>query len=87
MKLKSEYITQDVGDMQIMVAAGKEAEAFSGLVKSNKTAAFIVSLLKEETTEDAIVNSILDRYDVDRNTAETDVHKIIEQLTSIGAIK
>ena len=41
MKLKNEFITQDIDDTQFLVPVG--AEAFSGIVRSNKTAAFIVN--------------------------------------------
>ena len=52
MKLKDDFITQDIDDTQFLVPIG--AEAFQGLVRSNKTAAFIVDCLKEETTPEDI---------------------------------
>ena len=48
MKLKKEFITQDVDDMQVMVST--DNKLFSGIVRSNKSAAFIVNCLKEDTT-------------------------------------
>ena len=40
MKLKPDFITQNIEDTQFLIAIG--GEAFSGIVRSNKTAAFIV---------------------------------------------
>lgn len=40
MKLKDDFITRNMGDKQIMVSAGGE---FTGMVRSNKSAAFIGS--------------------------------------------
>ena len=48
MKLKREFITQQIGDRQYMVASG--TSSFKGMISSNSTAAFIVDCLKEETT-------------------------------------
>ena len=86
MKLKEGFVTHQIQGTQMMVAAGKAAKQFHGLVRSNETAAFIVDCLKRETTEEEIVNRILAEYDVPRETAETDVHHILESLKSIGAI-
>lgn len=85
MRLKEGFITQDMDGTQIMVASGKAK--FSGLVRSNETAAFIVDCLKQPTTVDGIVDSMMARYDgVSREILERDVLKIVEKLRSIGAI-
>ena len=49
MKLKNGFITHETDGEQIMVSAG--STKFSGLVRSNRTAAFIVDCLKSETNE------------------------------------
>ncbi|MBP5581609.1 MAG: PqqD family protein, partial [Ruminococcus sp.] len=59
---------------------------FNGLIRSNPTAAFIVESLKTETTEGAVVDKLLAKYDVDRSTAEKDVAEIISKLRAIGAV-
>lgn len=86
MKLKDGFITHQIQDIQMMVAAGEAAKRFHGLIRSNETAAFIVNCLKNETTEEAIVDKILAEYDVPRETASQDVHSIVEKLESIGAL-
>lgn len=83
MKLKENFVTYDSDGEQIMVATGG---VFSGLVRSNKTAAFIVEQLKTETTQQKIVDNVLEKYEADRAAVEADVAKIIEKLRSIGAL-
>ncbi len=84
MKLKEGFITHDTGDEQIMVAAG--ADTFSGLVRSNRTAAFIVNCLKQDTTEEAIVSAMCEHYDAPQEVIAADVRRILDELRSIGAI-
>ncbi len=84
MKLKKEFITYETGSEQIMVATS--SDVFSGLVRSNKTAAFIVDCLKEETTEDEIVQKMEEQYDAPEGVIRADVSRIIQQLRSVGAI-
>lgn len=84
MKLKDGFITHETDGEQIMVATGNTS--FTGLVRSNKTAAFIVDCLKTETTKEEIVDKMLEKYDVSRDIIDKDVEQILEKLRSIGAL-
>lgn len=84
MKLKDGFVTQNMGGEQIMVATGEAS--FSGLVRSNATAAFIVDCLKKETTREAIVKAMLDKYEVSAERAAADVEKILATLRSVNAL-
>ncbi len=83
MKLKKEFMTHMDGENQMMVDVSAK---FSGLVRSNKTAAEIVNLLKSDTTEEKIVSAMLKKYDVSESVLKQDVHRIIETLRGIGAV-
>ncbi len=84
MKLKDGFITRQTDGEQIMVSVGDTK--FSGLVRSNKTAAFIVDCLKSETTKEAIVNAMAEKYDAPKDILERDVEGILAKLRSIGAL-
>lgn len=83
MKLKKEFMTHMDGENQMMVDVSAR---FSGLVRSNKTAAEIIDFLKSDTTEEKIVSEMQKKYDVSESVLKQDVHKIIETLRSIGAV-
>lgn len=87
MKLAKGYITQQYRDERLMVAVGPAARRFCGLARANETAAFLIDGLKQDTSEEALVNSLRDVFDVDRETAAADVRELLEQLRSIGAIE
>lgn len=84
MKLNHEFITHENEAGQVMVAAG--SVPFSGLVRSNHTAAFIINFLKTEVTQEQIVEKMEETYGISKETAAKDVAKIIGKLKSIGAI-
>ena len=86
MRLSDGFITHDSQDEQIMVAVADMTTKFSGLVRNNRTAAFIVDCLKEETTQEAIVEKMLEQFDADREVVTRDVAGILEKLRSIGAL-
>lgn len=84
MKLKDTFITHTSDDVQILVDAG--GTNFVGLVRSNETAAFIVDSLKEETTPEAIIAAMREKYSAPEGVIEKDVEKITGKLRSIGAL-
>ena len=83
MKLKSDFITQTIDGTQFLVSIG--AESFQGIARSNKTSAFIVDCLKEETTEEAIVDAMCRKYDAPREVIAADVKEILDTLRRIRA--
>lgn len=84
MKLNSGFISHTDGDEKLLVSTG--ASKFSGLVRSNGTAGFILSCLEQDTTEEAIITRMLQTYDAPREIIERDVKKILGQLREIGAL-
>ena len=85
MKLNNDFITQTIDETQFLIPVG--TESFNGIVRSNKTAAFIVDQLKEDTTEEKIIDALCARYDASREVITTDVRKILDTLRSINALE
>ena len=85
MKLKSDFIVQDIDDTQFLVPLWNDT--FNGIVRSNKTAAFIVNCLKEETTKEQIVDAMCKQYNAPRETIDADVEEILNTLRSIHALE
>ena len=85
MKLKDGFVTQEVGGTQFLVSVG--GEGFSGFVRSNPTAAYIVDLLGEETSKERIVDAMCARYDAPRTVIDADVEEILNILRRIGALE
>ena len=83
MKLKDTFITHDSEGEQVLIDV---SSSFAGLIRSNKTAAFIVDCLKKETTEEAIVDAMYAKYDAERDVLKKDVEKILGKLRSVGAL-
>ena len=83
MKLKDTYITRDSDGEQILLDT---SSSFAGLIRSNKTAAFIVECLKEETTQEKIVEAMFEKYDAPNDVLAKDVSDVIEKLRKVGAL-
>ena len=84
MRLKEEFVTVLNGDDYVTVST--DTQLFSGIIRSNSTASFILSCLEEETDVDTIVGKLLEKYDVEKTVVRIDVEGIIEKLRSINAL-
>lgn len=85
MRLKDGFITYEGVEEHITVPAG--GLSFSGMVRSNKTAGFIVECLKDEVTEEEIVEKMLAKYDAPKERITKDVGDILAKLRGIGALE
>jgi hypothetical protein len=85
MKLKNDFITQEIDDTQFLVPLGHAS--FNGIVRSNETAAFIVDCLKEETTPERIVDAMCAQYSAPRDVIAADVDRILGKLRGIHALE
>ena len=86
MKLKKGLILHDVGGEHVMVATGKLAKKFNGMVRNNETAHFIMQQMQVDTTEEEIVNKVLSNYEGDRKVVEESVRAVVEQLRQAGLL-
>ena len=84
MRLRDGFITHKSDGEHIMVTAGNTV--FNGMVRSNKSAGFIVECLKKDVTKEDIITRMLENYEVSRETIEKDVEMILLKLQEIGAI-
>ena len=84
MKLNKHFLTHTMDGQTVLIPTA-EAD-FHGLVQCNKSVAVILDCLKKDTTEEAIVAAMCDRFNGDPEIIRADVADTIRQLKSIGAI-
>ncbi len=87
MKLKYQFVTQEVADGYVAVAVGADAQKFGGLVRMNETSSFLFSQLAAERTEKELTDALLARYDVDEAQAGACVAAFAEQLRREGVLE
>lgn len=85
MKLKDSFITCKTGDNTFLIST--DTNEFSGMVKGNKTVAFIFELLSKETDEDSVVNAMLQKFDAPEEKIRGDVSKVLGELRKVGALE
>lgn len=81
MQINKDFTIQKVGSSYVAVPVGETSKHFHGMVRLNETGAFLWKLMAEkDCTEEELVEALLVEYDVAREIAANDVHRIVEQL-------
>ena len=87
MQISKDFILQKVGSSYVAVPVGETSKQFNGMVRLNETGVFLWKKLSEkDCTEDDLVDAILEEYDVAREVAAQDIHRIVEQLREVGIL-
>ncbi len=81
MQINKDFTIQKVGASYVAVPVGKTSQTMHCMVRMNDTGAFLWKQMAEkDCTEAELVEALLAEYEVDRETAEKDVHAIVTTL-------
>ena len=86
MKIKNGYIMREVAGENVVIAVGEAARDFKGMIRLNPTGAFLWKLLESDTDENAMLAAMLDKYDIDEDTAKRDITAFISSVKGAGLI-
>ena len=76
----------NIDDEYMLVPVGEQMDRFNGAVVLNEVSSFIFERLKKEMTEEDIVKSLINEYEIDSITAKSDVQEVISKLKMLGII-
>lgn len=88
MKIKNGFVAKEIAGQYVVVALGKASKIFNGIIKLNESGKFIWDKLSVGAEKEDIVNALLEEYEgVDRETAERDVEKFIDELKGANILE
>ena len=85
MKLKDNLTIRKIGDEYMMVSESGSVLDYTRVISLNKSAAYLVQeALQKEFTLEEWVTLLIDKYNIDKKRAETDVKALIDKLAKEG---
>ena len=87
MKSKYTFEKMELDDSIVAVPVGESAADLHAVLNVNEEAMRILELLKEETTEEAIVAQLLKEYEGDKEEIASLVSAYIDQLRQEGLLE
>ena len=87
MKIKEGFVIREIAGQSVVIALGAAAKSYNGMIRLNDTAKLIWQGLEKGMDKDAIVDMILEEYDVERELAEKDFDKFVNALIGANIIE
>ena len=87
MKMNPDFEIVEIAEEYIAVPTGRMALSYGGLVSLTEAAAFLLKSMKENRTEEELVQLLLDNYDVDPAIASADVSRLIQKFNELRLIE
>lgn len=82
MKLRYNFVTNEVADKIVAVAVGDDLQKFNGFIKMNDIGAYIFNMLKNDVTEDDIVAAMKKDYN---DATEEEIKETVSEF--VGKLK
>ena len=87
MKINGRFVVRDIAGDTVIVPVGETALKYNGMITTNKTGAALWSALENETDFDSLIRLLVEKYEVDQDTAASDVKAFLEQMRKAGLLE
>ena len=86
MNVKLEFILRDIAGDLLLVPAGKAALDLNGMLALHGVGAEIWKRLPEAEDEEALVQALLQEYEVEEEVLRADVKEFLDSLRQLGIL-
>lgn len=87
MKLKNGFMSREVAGQWVVVPLGERVVEFNGIMTLSESGALLWRALEKDVSEEELVQSVLNEYNIDEKTAKIDVQEFILTLREKGLIE
>lgn len=87
MKIKDGFVLRDVAGQAVVIAVGEASKSFHGMINLNSTGRVIWQGVADGLSEEEIADRLTKEFEVDLNTAKSDVHSMISKMQRTGVIE
>jgi hypothetical protein len=87
MKLKYEFVERLIVDEYVLVPAGEAARTFGGMITTSEVGAAIMRALKQDVSQAELLALLMEEYDVDAQTANSDLNAFVQQLRELNVLE
>lgn len=86
MKIKNGFILRKFADKIVAVATDEMSDYDNTFIKMNSTGEFVWNVMQNDVTYDFIIKSLLDKYDIDEETAKNDLDEFLATIKKAGLL-
>lgn len=86
MKIKEGFVLKDIAGVNVVVPIASQMVSFKAIVSLNESGAFLWKQLETEKNEAELLKAFLSEYDIDEQTAKTDISEFLESMKKADLI-
>ncbi len=86
-KIKEGFILRKIGPQVMAVPVGRLTSEIHGMIALSESGELLWKLLSDGADKETLINALLEEYEIDRETAEKDTQRFIDNLTEQGALQ
>jgi len=87
MKIKEGFIKRQVGERAVVVPIGEAAKNFHGMINLNEAGGQFWEFLQEDTTEEQVLEKILEIYEVEYEQAKKSLDVFLSKMREAGVLE
>ena len=87
MKIKEGFVKREVMGKTVIVPTGEAGKTVSGMIKLNRTAAFIWDSVEAGKTVEETAECMKETFEIPMETALSDTEKIVAQMKEAGVFE
>ena len=87
MKLNKNFVLREIAGNHVILPWGAATVDLNGMLKINSTGVFLWNALEKEADTEDLVDALVAEYEIDRDTASSDVTAFVEKLKGFGCIE
>lgn len=86
MRIKEGYVLREVAGSYVVVPVGERSKEFNGMVNLNDSGKLLWERAQSEFDKQALVDALLNTYDISTEIASNDVDRFINTLKVNGFV-
>lgn len=86
MKIKEGFVLKEIAGVNVVVPIASQMVSFKAIISLNESGAFLWKQLENEKDEAELLKAFLSEYDIDEQTAKTDIAEFLENMKKADLI-
>lgn len=86
MRANPNFALRNIGDIYFIVRLTSKNLTEKQVLHTNETGAMLFLRLQKDCTEKELLHTLQSSYEIDEETALSDIHEFLRQLQKLGAV-
>lgn len=87
MKISNQFILRTIAGEHLLIPVGEAAISVKGLIALSESGAMLFEKMKADCSEEELIATLREEYDVSPEQAREDVHAFLDQMRQLNMLE